>query len=215
LTRAVLFDFDGVMADTPKWHVRAWQQILKSIGIDIEPKQVYLNEGQPARVIVARLAQRGESQLSQAEAIQLANRKNKIFRAINKAKPADGATELLTELKARGIKCALVTGTVVENLLNVLGEKFLSQFDTVVTETDVERGKPLPDPYLLAARQLDVDASECVVVENSPSGIQAAKAAGMRCVALTTTLSPDDLDGADYLFGSLRELLDGVDDIVR
>jgi sugar-phosphatase len=78
--------------------------------------------------------------------------------------------------------------------------------DVFITADDVTRGKPAPDGYLLAARRLDLDPAECVVIEDAPAGIQAGKAAGMRVIAVGTTLTKDALTLADAVIGQLAEI---------
>jgi len=92
------------------------------------------------------------------------------------------------------------------NMAAAVGEELLRKFDVVLTSEDVPRGKPHPDPYLEAARRLGVRPEECLVVENAPMGIRAAKAAGMRCLAVLSTLGPEDLDGADYFVDRIADI---------
>ena len=113
------------------------------------------------------------------------------------------------------MKVGLVTGTVQANIKAVLGNKIIALFDVVITETDVQRGKPYPDPYLRAAQKLDVTPEACLVIENAPVGIAAAKAAGMKCIALTTTLSPQQLDRADYHYTDLHNLMDDLEQLLH
>ncbi len=207
---AVLFDFDGVLGDTPRAHVAAWRSILGEMKITFEDEEVFLNEGRPAGEIATRICAKAGVSLSSAQLAELVKRKNALFRSKG-ARATPGSEKMVREIKRKGLKVGLVTGTVRENLVAVLGAAFLSLFDVVVTETEVRRGKPHPDPYLHAARTLQLAARECLVVENAPSGIAAAKAAGMPCVALTTTLPRASLNGADYFYTSLEELRTQLD----
>jgi beta-phosphoglucomutase len=204
--RAVLFDFDGVIGDTMSWHLAAWKEVLGTVGIDLKPEMVLKNEGRPAAEIAMIIARTVGVPLSPEKAEEVARRKNERFRAIHRASAAPGALELVAELKRRGVKVALVTGTERANVTAVLPAELVDMFDVIVAAGDAERGKPYPDPYLLAAQRMGVPPSRCLVVENAPSGIRAARAAGMACVALRTTLDDEYFAGADVVLADLRAL---------
>ena len=212
MIKALLFDFDGVIADTPRWHVTAWKKVLARYDITIKPEDVYLHEGRPAQEIAQQLFRQAGRELSSINASALAREKNNLFRAY-KAQLARGAIQILRMLRRKKVKTGLVTGTVKKNVDVVLGEKILSLFDVVITEKDVQRGKPSPDPYLLAAQKLNITPEECLVIENAPAGIEAAKAARMKCIALSTTLSPQYLEKADYLYSDLFSLKNDLERI--
>ncbi len=203
---AVLFDFDGVIGDTMSWHLLAWKEVLATVGISLVPEMVLRNEGRPASEIATIIADSVGVKLSAAEAEDVARRKNARFREIHRATAAPGAVELVAELKRRGLKTALVTGTERANVYAVLPPVLITLFDTIVAAGDAQRGKPHPDPFLLAARRVGVAPAHCLVVENAPSGIGAAQAAGMKCVALRTTLPDDYLQGADVIVDDLPAL---------
>jgi HAD superfamily hydrolase (TIGR01509 family) len=101
---------------------------------------------------------------------------------------------------------ALVTGATRERITITAGA-VLPRFDAVVTANDVTRTKPFPDPYLAAASGLRVEPDACVVIENAPLGIDAAHAAGMRCVAVASTLDPRHLSAADIVVANLFEVI--------
>lgn len=210
---ALLFDFDGVIGDTMQWHIAAWVQVCARLNIDVVAEDIYLNEGRPAREIAMYICARAGRTLPGKEIEALVDRKNALFRSLNGAKPATGAPELLAELKARNVKTALVTGTVRENIAAVLGTDLSAQFDAIVSADDAKRGKPFPDPYILAAEMVNVPPAQCIVVENAPLGVEAAKAAAMKCVALTTTLPREYLHKADYILSDLSELLARLDEL--
>ena len=215
MIEAVLFDFDGVLADTTRWHIEAWKNVLGELKFVVEPEIVYLNEGRPAFEIAQRLAENVGSQFGESDAKKLALRKNALFREIHNSQTAQGAENLLRELKKRGKKTALVTGTVMENVTNVLSEESLQLIDVIITEKDTARGKPAPDPYLGAAKKLDIDPAKCVAIENAPLGIQSALAAGMQCVALATTLHPRHLSAANLIYANLMELSDRLEYVLN
>jgi len=204
--RAVLFDFDGVVAKTLESHARSWQHVLSRYGIQVDPRDIALNEGQPAIEILRAILAKNGLQLPEEELQELVRQKREHYQQTTEARAYDGVGDLLQRLKAAGYKTALVTGSIRSNMAAAVGEELLSRFDVVLTSEDVPRGKPHPDPFLEGARRLGVKPEECLVIENAPMGIRAAKAAGMRCVAILSTLGPEDLSGADYLVESISQI---------
>jgi beta-phosphoglucomutase len=118
----------------------------------------------------------------------------------------DGALALLGDLRRAGVALALVSGAGRVRLTKTCGADFLELFGVVITGDDVTHGKPHPEPYLRAAEALVVPADRCLVVENAPLGIRAAKAAGMDCVAIMSTLGRPFLLDADLVVSSLDEI---------
>ena len=116
MIKAVLFDFDGVLVDTYKYHLLAWRHFLAGYGVTVEAQKVFLNEGLPVQEIAENLAKDFSLNLSKAELMELAQKKNQYFRENNRAQFLDGMPEFITKLKSRGIKVAMVTGTVEKNI---------------------------------------------------------------------------------------------------
>jgi len=206
MIKAVLFDFDGVLVDSTPYHVESWKRVLQPYGLEIDPRDIYLREGSKAVEIANYLLAKGGILLSQEELERLIERKRKIYRRITRAKPQRGAEELIKRLKERGLKVGLVTGSIMKNVQRVLDSKLIRDFDVIITGEEVERAKPDPEPYLKAAQKLGLSPSECLVVENAPLGIEAAKRAGMTCIAITSTLNKEDLEGADEILEDLSQI---------
>lgn len=119
----------------------------------------------------------------------------------------DGAVGLVGQLDRSGHDLGLVTSSSREDTRLVLAHLRLEDaFRAIVTAEDVNESKPAPEPYSRCARMLDRDPSECVVIEDSPSGVASARAAGMRCVAVASTHRPGELDWADIVVGALVDL---------
>ena len=97
---------------------------------------------------------------------------------------------------------AIVSAANYARLSKTLDPSILNEFNTVITGDKIDRGKPFPDPYLMAAKELGLEPSECLVVENAPVGIEAAKNAGMYCIAITSTLDKKYLSKADKIIGN-------------
>jgi len=210
--RAVILDMDGVVLDSMPAHLRSWQRALAPLGIRLTAAELYPLEGMPSEPTAQRLTERLLGQAcSNEEAWRLADAKRRFF--VEEFEPAfvPGIVPLLHDLRGRGHRLALVTGSaavVVEQVLAPLG--VLDLFEVVVTGNQVSRGKPDPESYQLAAARLGLTPGECLVVENAPLGIQAARAAGMGCVALETSLPAGQLGGAEQVFSDIRALREWI-----
>jgi len=208
---AIFFDFDGVMADTMPWHLPAWKQVIEEqYGFPFQPMIVKLNEGRPA-VDIAKVVFEDAGQDYTPEILaHVVDQKNALFRANSKACVYPENFEIIQHAQDAGLRVGLVTGTRLENVHALLPEKLLADFDAIIVDGDVERGKPCPDPYVQAAQRCRVEPNNCLVIENAPLGIQAGKSAGMFCIALKTTLSSEHLQAADVIFENHAELLANI-----
>ena len=208
--RAVLLDMDGVVLDSMPAHLRSWQRALEPLGIQLTAADTYPLEGMPTEPTAQRLTDQLLGRACSAdEARRLAEAKRRFF--VEEFEPASvpGIVPLLHDLRGRGHRLAMVTGSaavVVEQVLAPLG--VLDLFEVVVTGSEVAHGQPDPESYRLAAAQLGLEPGECLVVENAPLGIQAARAAGMGCVALETSLPAEHLVGAEQVFPDVKTLRD-------
>ncbi|HHL72615.1 MAG TPA: HAD family phosphatase [Bacteroidetes bacterium] len=205
--RAVLFDFDGVIVNSMPGHARAWVRIFAEKGLDITEEDVYLHEGRPtvdvAHVFLSRHGLPAEKQHCRA----LAAHKQAYYLS----KPGGVVifpeiVPIIESVVGRGIAAAVVTGSNDEVVRRTLPKKLRSFFSAFVTADDIKKGKPDPEPWLKAAEKLAVQPKACLVVENAPLGIQAARAAGMRALAITTTLQPEHLQGAEAVARNFDEL---------
>ena len=181
---AVLFDFDGVMADTFPYHFKAWQIVLQPEQIEPQELTIRLNEGKPAWQIALAIYERAGRNISEQKAKRIKEQKNKIFKQIQKARVFPEIFELVDLILSCPLKTGLVTGTTLGNIKAVLPRELIEKFSVIVKEGDTPKGKPFPDPYLIAAEKLKVPSARCIVVENAPTGISAAKAAGTYCIDL-------------------------------
>ncbi len=190
------------------YHLPAWDQVLQEeYGFPLNPMSIMLNEGRPVLEIARAVFQNAGHSYDEATLLNVIEKKNERFRATHRAAVYPENFEIMRWVKSRGIKIALVTGTKRDNLRVVLPQSLIDGLDAIITDGDTPRGKPAPDPYLAAAKQLDLTPDECLVVENAPIGITAAKAAGMFCIALKTTLSEEHLQQADVTLSNHSELV--------
>lgn len=115
--------------------------------------------------------------------------------------------EVIKWARSKKYKIGVVSGGTRKRLQDPKVTEVLNNFDIVITASDYKAGKPSPEPYLTAASKLKVAPSECLVIENAPLGVEAAKQAGMKCIALSTTLGPQHLKHADCIVESLKEII--------
>jgi beta-phosphoglucomutase len=202
---AFIFDFDGVLGRTHEDSCRAWAQACKTFGVSFNEEEFLLAEGKRSvEFITHALVSQGKPLEMAHDLIAL---KDSLYRSHNRFAFYDGAPELVARLKADGYQVAVVSGGSRARLQSGPAKDLLRSCDVVVTGDDLRRGKPSPEAYLRAAAELSISPRECLVVENAPLGIQSAKAAGMPCVALSTTLSTKHLTQADIVLESLDELV--------
>jgi len=207
---AVIFDMDGVLVDSYRAHFESWETLAAEHGIAFPEDHFARTFGRTSRDII-RMTWGGRA-IGDAEIQELDARKERLYRAIiARDFPAmDGATELVSALRTDGFRLAVGSSGPPENVdlvLEHLGGRRL--FDAVITGMDVERGKPDPQVFLLAANRAGVEPRASVVVEDAPPGIEAASRAGMASVALLSTGRIREEFGSvrpDLIVQSLREL---------
>ena len=210
--RAVLFDMDGVLFDSMPYHADAWSRVMTDAGFNFSREDVYMNEGRTGAdtINTASIAQFGKP--ATAELIdQLCKAKCAIFDTYPPTPRMPFALELVQKVKACGLTPMIVTGSGTPTLLDRIQSNFPGLFDEkhIVTSFNVKRGKPFPDPYLLAMEKGGFAANEVFVVENAPLGVTAGVAAGLFTVAANTgPLNPDVLTnaGASLVFPSIEAL---------
>ncbi len=198
---AVIFDNDGTLVDSSDSVQRSWEQWAREHGVD--PNRLVGHHGMPAAAIIGSVAPDLDpvAALARVEELEIADvegvvRLPGVMDALAALAPADGepmlhtiatsATRALAQVRLRAAGIEVPAGLVAVD--------------------DVERGKPNPDPFLLAAQRLGVDPSDCLVCEDAPSGIAAARAAGCAVLAVTTTSTAEELAGADLVVESLAQV---------
>ncbi len=206
MIKAILLDFDGVLVNSMSYHVRAWQMIFQDLNIAVQPDDVLLTEGCRSIELARQVLKRHSVNLSASEVDDLVDRKQNLYRKITRAELIPAARPFLEGARELGVLRGLVTGTPRLNVNKMLSSDVQGLFDVIITGDDVENGKPDPEGYRLAARELRVEPSACLVVENAPLGIKAAKRAGMRVAALATTLRRSYLQEADFHAADLAKL---------
>jgi len=214
LVTVVLFDFDGVLVNSMPFHVRAWQEVFRDYDIQIEPADVLLTEGSRSFELAHQIFDSHQIDLSDSQIEHFVERKQELYRSITEARLDPAVEPLLRDLKSRRLWTGLVTGTALLNVHKSTPPEVLQLLDVIVTAENVKIGKPDPECYLKAANTLSAAPRTCLVVENAPLGIRAARAAGMNTVALLSTLGRVDLVGADYYVNDLAQFKVRLDEIL-
>jgi HAD superfamily hydrolase (TIGR01509 family) len=195
--RGVVFDLDGTLVDNMALHTEAFAIFGERHGLrPFDAEQRALLDGKRNADIFPVLCRRP---LTAEELRAFADEKEGCYRELSRGRLAalTGLDHLLALLESRGIPCAVATSGPAENVEHTLRETGLAQRLSVIVRGDeVPRGKPHPDIFLAAAARIGVDPCSCLAFEDSPAGVAAALAAGMVCVALTTSFTRGQFEAA-------------------
>ncbi len=203
--KAVIFDMDGVLVDNSKVHDETWQLMCKKYGKPESAEKVKHIFGGTNKVFVEELLGITEPEKVKAIAEEKEALYREVFRKTIKA--PEGLLPLLFELRKNNYRLAVGTSGPKENLDFVLDSLMIRHFfDVLVDESKVSKGKPDPEIYLKVSEELGIHPSRCVVIEDSIFGLEAAKAAGMKAIAITTSFSADRLQSAAFIIHSFNEL---------
>ena len=204
---AVLWDMDGVLVDSASYHKQAWQATFAREGIPFDAADMQRTFGWRNDSIIADIM---GSRLPPARVGAIATAKEQRFRETVRREgiaTLPGVQEWLRGLHERGILQAVVSSAPRENITVVLqAAGVASLFEALISGDEVAQGKPDPETYLRAAQRLGVLPTACVVVEDAPAGVEAARRAGMACLAVTTSHPREHLAAADRVVDSLAGL---------
>jgi beta-phosphoglucomutase family hydrolase len=203
---AVLWDLDGVIADTGDYHYRAWRQVFRERGVEFRREDFMRYFGRRHDTII-RFAL-GDT-LTPQEFDSLTEKKQQTYRQLLSGNivALPGAVELIRALNASHIKTAIASSAPVPNINIILqGLDITDCFQAIVSGPEVPESKPSPDIFLLAAKKLGAKPAGCVVIEDAIAGVTAARRAGMKCVAVTNSHPEYSLQEADLVVGTLQEV---------
>ena len=204
MAKAVIWDMDGVIADTAPYHFKAWQEVFQKRGMNFTEEDFKRNFGQRNDTIIRNVLGEG---LSPSQIDTIAGEKEENFRqrVRQHINPLPGAIKLLKSLREHGFKMALASSAPIENIrLVTQGLGINNCFHATVSGREVKEGKPSPQGFRLAAKKLGVAPENCIVVEDAVAGVTAAKRAGMCCLAVTNTHPKTSLMEADLIVDTLE-----------
>lgn len=217
LPKGVIFDMDGVLVDSEEFICRAACQMFAEQGLTVQPEDFLPFVGTGENRYIGGVAEKYNFPV---DINVVKKRTYDIYLEIIKGalRPLPGVHEFIETCKSMGKKIAVASSADRRKVLGNLNEIGLptGRFDAVITAEDVEHKKPAPDIFLLAAERLDIPPDQCLVVEDAVSGVTAAKAAGCKCLALTTSFTRQQLNKVDFwaahLADTSRTVLDWVID---
>ncbi len=203
--KAIIWDLDGVIIDSADEHRRAWQRLAREEKVKFTDEDFWATFGKRNNDIFAIVW----GPLTPEQAQELGKRKETYFRDLIRqtATPLPGSMELMRSLHEAGYLQALASSAPIENIQlisEVLGlERYLT---ALISGETVPLGKPAPDIFLKAAQALHIEPSYCLVIEDAVAGVEAAHAAGMRCIAVAGNRDLPDLRKAELMVKTLLEV---------
>ena len=228
MLRTVIFDFDGVITDSEILHFRAFNQVLGQYGIELTKQEYYktylgFNDADCYGMLINQgLLKAGQEQIG-----NLIEEKKHIYKELAKSegKMIEGVRDFLTLLEENSIPMAICSGSLLTEVEMVLEDTGLRHlFEVIVSGEQVKKGKPDPEGFLLTLKRLNSNINsiqaenqnhilpgECVVIEDSHWGLEAAKAAGMHTIAVTNSYGAEQLSMAEKIVNQLNEL--SIDDL--
>ncbi|WP_312150450.1 beta-phosphoglucomutase [Paenibacillus odorifer] len=205
--KGAIFDLDGVIVDTAKYHYLAWASLADELGFKFTEEDNERLKGVSRMRSLDILLEVGGLEFEEAEKQAMAEKKNRLYveyiSRLQESELLPGVKEYLTGLRSRGIGIAL--GSASKNAEFILNKLNITDlFDAVVDGNKVSLAKPDPEVFLIAAQEIGLQPDECVVFEDAEAGVQAGKAAGMKVVGIG---KPEVLKEADLVVKGLYELL--------
>ena len=208
--RAVIFDMDGVIVDSEPYSMQALIDILRQYGVEPTEDELQRSYGRRVRDdFVDYFSRHG---VTADVNVAIAHKHARYYHlAAGHLQPLPGVGALLRRLRDHSYRLALASsGDRVKVAFGIQALELNGIFEAVVTGDDVSHSKPDPEIYLIAAQRLGVPPAECLAIEDAPAGVEAAKRAGMRCLAVTNSVARDQLDMADLIVDSLSDDLSPV-----
>ncbi|MCH7884966.1 MAG: HAD family phosphatase [Planctomycetes bacterium] len=204
-TIGVIFDMDGVLVDSAEAHFQSWRRLGRQQGVQLTQEQFSATFGRQNRDIIPLLF----GEVSEPALREMADRKERIYRDLVRANPpiVDGAIDLVVSLHEAGAQLAVGSSgprANIDLILEAMGVR--DQVRVVVSSDDVSRGKPDPQVFSMACDRLGLPSRHCVVIEDAPSGVEAARAAGAHCVAVLMHHSRESLKRAHRVVEKLADL---------
>ena len=216
--KAVFFDQDGVLYNSMPYHAESWAWAMTKHGLPYTAMECYRNEGRTSTGVIQEHHRQIYGTDASPELIEAIYKdKTEHFTEMTGGFPGiiPDVDKVLQYLRSQGVQCWVVTGSGQRDLINALNKTFDNVFTGIISSFDVKKGKPDPEPYLKAWERSGFKKEECLVVENAPLGVRAAKAAGLFTCAVNTGILPDselEAEHADKVFPNMAALLKWLQD---
>lgn len=217
MIKAVIFDFDGIIVDSEPLHLRAFQRTVETLGLKLSPTDYYSRYlACDDKTFFRKFLEDNGQQGTEREVARLVEEKGVCFEEMmgEGIRVFPGVVEFLESIRGK-FHVAIGSGALTEEINLILRSKNLSEFfGFIIGADDTENPKPSPEVYLKCLERLRRDcddtitAAQCVVFEDSPHGVLAAKRAGMRCVGITNSCSDSELEFADRVVEGFSEIID-------
>jgi beta-phosphoglucomutase family hydrolase len=206
MIKLIIFDMDGVIANTIEFHIKAEKQTLKEIGLNVSEKFFYEHIGIPSKETMQKLIQ--ENKIN-TDINKLNERKTELTTQYLKKniKPIPGIIKLIQRLKENKFKLCVGSSARKKEIKLILNSlKVIDYFNSITSVDEVAFGKPDPSIFLKAASKEKTKPENCLVIEDSPFGVQAAKKAGMKCIGFKSKTNSLNLNEADLIVKDLNEI---------
>ena len=216
MLKAVIFDLDGVIADSMQLHFEAEKKTLLKYGISATTEELAAHTGNKVIIKFSAMLEKYKVKANPEDILKIHMAESYEYIKKNVA-PVNGVLNLINDLRGERIKLAVASGSpriFVDFILKKFNMAHL--FGVVVTADDVTNAKPSPEIFLQAAKKLKHKPEDCVVIEDAPNGIRAATLAGMKCVAITTTHKRKEIEEADKVISAFNELsVDSISELFK
>ncbi|MEE8297886.1 MAG: HAD family phosphatase [Thermodesulfobacteriota bacterium] len=225
MLKAIIFDFDGVIADTEPLHLKAFQLTLKEKGIELSDEDYFENYlAYDDKTLFKELLKDRNYGHNEAQISDFMNRKSEHFENVLKGNilVLEGVPEFISEVSGK-YPLAIGSGAIRSEIIDILESGGLREhFEIIVSADEVINCKPDPEVFIEALRRLnnldsvseEISPQECLVIEDSTSGIKAAHSAGMKCLAITNSYAAEKLSEAELIKQSLKGIyLEEIEDL--
>ena len=225
MLKAIIFDFDGVIADTEPLHLKAFQLTLKEKGIELSDEDYFENYlAYDDKTLFKELLKDRNYEHNEAQISDFMNRKSEHFENVLKGNNLvlEGVPEFISEVSGK-YALAIGSGAIRSEIIYILESEGLREhFEIIVSADEVINCKPDPEVFIEALRRLnnldsvseEISPQECLVIEDSTSGIKAAHSAGMKCLAITNSYAAEKLSEAELIKQSLKGIyLEEIEDL--
>ena len=206
--QAVIWDMDGVLVNSEPAHRETWHAALKKFNLPVYPERLKRSFGMTSEMVVEMMV---DTPISGEKVTQICAEKARLFQQAITAgvEVFPGVLGWLDAFNQNGVRQAVASSGTPENIGLIMEKLMIEDYFDVIVSGKGLPSKPQPFIFLKAADLLGVSPPACLVIEDSAAGVKAAKAAGMLCVAVTTTNPAEALEGADIILDSLTQLMSG------